>query len=427
MVWKRFPFLPHHDMTPDSRVKVAVALDPPEEGWPSMDLVGHQLRAELTQNDPHRSRFDICWIEPHLKRWISCPFGADSRLGRAAWMADRLWGRHWQAVRLARRILKREAAAGRPLEVLHVADHTYAQVALAADPDMAVVCHLHDLNAFQPLLDPQRDPRPFWYRALVQRIVKGLRRAERVVCISGATRRQAIETGLVPADRLVVAHLGPKPSVVAEPKPTLLERVRRDLGMERGGPWLLHVGSNVPRKRLDLVLESLAAARREWPEARLIKVGDRLTPAQMERAGRLGVADAVIQTGALSEERLSAVYRLADLTLLPSDAEGFGLPIVEALAAGCAVVASDLEAIREVGGDQVLRVPPGDADAWRVWTCRALRDERSGNPALGTQREQLRAARRAWAARFGWDQHVAAVTRAWLEALEAARRRSRRR
>jgi glycosyltransferase involved in cell wall biosynthesis len=114
-----------------------------------------------------------------------------------------------------------------------------------------------------------------------------------------------------------------------------------------GYPFLLHVGSCIPRKRIDVLLDVFAAVRRGRPDLRLVKVGGPWAPAQKEQLGRLGLAGAVDTRNGLTRGDIAALYCAAALVLLPSVAEGFGLPVIEALACGAALVASDLPVLRE--------------------------------------------------------------------------------
>jgi glycosyltransferase involved in cell wall biosynthesis len=132
------------------------------------------------------------------------------------------------------------------------------------------------------------------------------------------------------------------------------------------GPALLHVGSTLPRKRIDVVLRTFADARKRYPDLRLIRVGGPLTGAHSELARSLGLDGFIFELPFLDRPVLAAVYRRAWLVLQPSDSEGFALPVAEAMACGTPVVASDLAVLREVGGDAAIYCPPGDAAAWGV-------------------------------------------------------------
>jgi glycosyltransferase involved in cell wall biosynthesis len=110
----------------------------------------------------------------------------------------------------------------------------------------------------------------------------------------------------------------------------------------------------------------------------------------------------------VSRGDLAALYRRAAVVLLPSDAEGFGLPAIEALACGTAVVASDIPPLREVGGDAVVYCPVGDLPAW-VAAVEHVLDQ----PASQADRP-LRLAR---AARFSWAEQARTIAAAYHRLL----------
>jgi glycosyltransferase involved in cell wall biosynthesis len=182
-------------------------------------------------------------------------------------------------------------------------------------------------------------------------------------------------------------------------------------------PELLHVGSNIPRKRIDVLLEVVAAVRRARPGTRLVKVGGPLTDAQDRQARALGIADAIVPLPFADRATLAAVYRRADLVLQPSEAEGFGLPVAEALACGTPVLASDLPALREVGGEAAVYRAVADLPAW---TDAAL--ELLAEPPDGDARHDRRAAALAQAARFRWPAHAAQLVAIYRELLDQAPR-----
>src|SRR5262249_30010208 len=116
----------------------------------------------------------------------------------------------------------------------------------------------------------------------------------------------------------------------------------------------------------------------------------------------------VVQLRGLSRATIAELYRGAVLVLQPSDAEGFGLPVVEALACGTGVLASDIPVLREVGGEAAMFGPVGDAEAWADAVWRVLKGEVSP-PPLG-----LRLAR---AAKFSWAEQARVIAGGYRDLL----------
>src|SRR4029077_15265298 len=147
----------------------------------------------------------------------------------------------------------------------------------------------------------------------------------------------------------------------------------------RQGVELLHVGSTIDRKRIDVLLEVFAAVRAARRDARLIRVGGPFTGAQRAQARDHGIADAIAVLPFVDRGTLAAIYRRAALTLLPSEREGFGLPLVESLACGTPMIAADIPVLRELGQDAVGYAGLADVAAWRD-AILALLAERDRDP-----------------------------------------------
>jgi glycosyltransferase involved in cell wall biosynthesis len=143
----------------------------------------------------------------------------------------------------------------------------------------------------------------------------------------------------------------------------------------------------------------------------LVRVGGSLTAEQESLARDLGIRERVTVVPAIDDRTLAAVYRRAALVLLPSAREGFGLPIVEALACGTPVVASSLPVLREVGGDAVDYCGVEDGPSW-VRAAVALIRERSARPDLRKARAERGI---AWARRFSWARFADSLSAAYLD------------
>jgi glycosyltransferase involved in cell wall biosynthesis len=388
----------HAGRTPVRVPRLALLADFPEEGWPSMELAAERLHHAVLAGHAADMRAErVC---PSFRRRAGrLPLVGR---GRTALNADRLANRHWDYPRHLRR-LRNE------FDLFHVVDHSYAQLVHGLPADRTgVFCH--DVDAFRCLLEPARDPRPAWFRAVARRVLDGFRKAALVFYSTDQVRRQIERHGLADPARLVHAPYGVAPEFTPDaPGPDRLPAPVADLG---GAPFLLHVGSCIPRKRVDVLLDVFAAVRRRVPGLRLVKVGADWSADQRRQIDRLGVADRVVPLCGLDRRELAARYRAAAAVLLPSEAEGFGLPVIEALACGGAVVASDLPALREVGGAAAVYCPVGDVSAWAETVGRLL-----GDPGLAPARP----VRLAQAGRFSWAEHARIIVEAYRRLLEPGR------
>lgn len=190
------------------------------------------------------------------------------------------------------------------------------------------------------------------------------RSADLVVAISDATRDDVRALVGVPERRLVRVHNGVDVERWAS-EPTVDSRATLErLGLKRD--FVLYVGACDWRKNVDGMLSGLARARAQGLDVELVWAGslDDGNNATIDaEAARFGVTDAVRRLGFVSDEDLSVLYRAARAHLFVSRYEGFGLTVVEAMAAGCPVITSSEGALREVAGDAALIVDPEDASA----------------------------------------------------------------
>src|SRR5262249_20945394 len=137
-------------------------------------------------------------------------------------------------------------------DLFHVVDHSYAQLVHALPAERTgVFCH--DLDAFRCLLEPARDPRPRWFRAIARRVLDGFRKAALVFHSTEQVRGEIERHGLAAPACLVRAPYGISPEFTPDaPGPDRLPAPVVALG---GAPFLLHVGSCIPRKRIDVLLD----------------------------------------------------------------------------------------------------------------------------------------------------------------------------
>jgi glycosyltransferase involved in cell wall biosynthesis len=187
-----------------------------------------------------------------------------------------------------------------------------------------------------------------------------LRRAECVLVPSVHTRDRLVARLGVEPERMRVVPLGVDPQFSpGDPPPGLLHRLRLE------GPYLLTVGTLQPRKNVESALRAFERLVAEGADQRLALVGGRgwRDDALAELIRRSPAAERIVVTGRVSDEELVGLYRAADCFVYPSRYEGFGLPPLEAMACGTAVVSSKRTSLPEVVADAALLVDPDDVDA----------------------------------------------------------------
>jgi glycosyltransferase involved in cell wall biosynthesis len=336
-----------------------------------------------------------------VRRFTRFPFGPRA----LAETADRITNRVWDYPRWLES--RRDE-----FDIFHIVDHSYANLVQALPAHRTIVT-CHDLDAFQGVL-PGTHGGTLVSRALAHRLLDGLQAAARIVCVSQAGGDQLVSHDIVSPSRVTVIPNGVHPTCSHRPDARADREAEELLG--RVGPnaiELLHVGSTIQRKRIDVLLESVAVLRRLWPRLRLIRVGDTFTPAQERQVRRLGLVDAVTVLPFVDRRVLAALYRRATMLLQPSEREGFGLPVAEAMASGTPVVASRIPALVEVGGRAATYCPVGDVGAW-VAAISELLDERL--VASNDWRARC-AASLAQARRFSWREHARRMTELYCDLL----------
>jgi glycosyltransferase involved in cell wall biosynthesis len=383
-------------------LRLGLVCDFAEEGWSSMDLVGNMLFKQLQRY--HSDTIEADLIRPAFRRRATA-LGM-LRSSHAGWNFDRLWNRMGEYPRWLRKRLQN-------YDLFHIVDHSYAQLALTL-PKGRTLITCHDLDVFRCLSDPATEPRPLWYRAMAQRVLNGFRSARHVFFVSEAVRQEADRLRLIEGVRCSVVHNGADCDAVAGSD---ADRAADSLlGSRAGELLLLSVGSTVPRKRIEDLLRVFAGIVNEVPVARLIRVGGSLTGPQLDLARRLGVIGSITELPFLERSVLGAVYRRATLLLQPSEAEGFGLPVAEAMAQGCPVVASDLPVLREIGGHAAIYCPVGDVSGWIQSVHRLLIQCRYEPIAWSA----LRGCSMDNARRFGWRENASRVASVYREVVESA-------
>lgn len=248
--------------------------------------------------------------------------------------------------------------------------------------------------------DVSYETHPEWYpyrrdwlrRAFYRR---SARVAAHILTVSQFSAGEIAAAFGIPHDRITVAPLGVSPafSPAADDGPG-------QLPVEISLPYVLHVGDLHTRRNLTMLADAVLAARRRFgafPALSLVLAGidrDGLAEALCTRAAAAGVPEAVVTLGPVGEGMLHELYRHASALVYPSRYEGFGLPLVEAMASGTPIIGSRAGSIPEVAGDAALLIEPDDESGWTDAIAQVVNDEHL--------RADLRARGLARARQFTW-------------------------
>jgi glycosyltransferase involved in cell wall biosynthesis len=241
------------------------------------------------------------------------------------------------------------------------------------------------------------------------------RRTARIICISQTTANDLKRFWGIGEERTVVIHHGVDESFFAHPGDDLLEQHR----VFRPDTLVLASTYNLePRKNLSVLVEAFASVRRSFPNAMLVLFGRGLiTPEREKKFDNLlmdlGLNDSVIRLGVVSDAMLRQIYRRADVFVFPSLYEGFGLPVLEALASSACVLGANTAATAEVAGEAAELVDMSDSAKIARGIVRLLRDRE--------RRAQLRQMAPERARQFSVDAMVRRTWETYLEVLQAGR------
>lgn len=243
-----------------------------------------------------------------------------------------------------------------------------------------------------------------------ERMTRSLGEFDAILAVSESARREASEFYRLPIELIRVVHdaIGDQ-FHPGDPSADLLAR----FGIRR--PYVLSLCTLRPKKNIGTTVAAFAELKRRGHPHQLVIVGDK-APGYTEvdeRIAEFGLGDEVVQTGFVAADDVPEFYRGADLILFPSFHEGFGLPVAEAQASGCPVVATNAFAIPEIsGGAAALVDDPRDPGEVAGHAHRILTEPSYRTELVERGLENVR--------RFRWDRITGVVLDAYADALERA-------
>jgi glycosyltransferase involved in cell wall biosynthesis len=261
---------------------------------------------------------------------------------------------------------------------------------------------VHDVK---PLLFSNPRPRHN-LNSLVEQLVVGDKwsKVDRVVTDSECSRQDIVEHLKIPKERVAVVYPGVDRERFAPAPVTPADRGVR--------PYVLNVAGSDPTKNVETVIDAFARLPLTMRDEHvLVLAGDfRRRPDLYERVRQAGLEKQTQFTGIVSDDRLKELYQRAKLFVFPSRYEGFGLPVLEAMACGCPVISSNASSIPEVAGDAAILLDPMDVEGFTREMVQVM-----SNSDL---RRDLRERGLARAAQFSWDRTARETIAVYRELLQ---------
>lgn len=288
------------------------------------------------------------------------------------------------------------------LDLFHATDFVLPPVRRTTRTILTV----HDLSYV--LVPEAASPR---LKAYLDRVVpRSVRQADHVLADSCATKDDLVTLYQTPEEKITVLWGGIEAHFQPIQNPEVRQAVRTRYGLG-SWPFLFTVGTVQPRKNYARLCEALAHLRPRFPDLHLVIAGGEgwLEAPIHQTVAALGMAGRVHFIGYADDADLPALYSMAEVMPFVSLYEGFGFPVLEAMACGTPVVASNLSSIPEVAGDAALLVEPTDVGA--------IADALELLLSSPTLRQALSDKGRRQAARFTWDSAARTLLKAYRKTL----------
>lgn len=277
-------------------------------------------------------------------------------------------------------------------------------------PNVPTVVTIHDVI---PLILPAYG-RPMHARLYTKLVSRAARQASAVITVSEAAKRDIVRALGIPSEHVHVTYNAADPRMRPVADAAALDRLRGKFGIS--GEYLLYFGGFDVRKNVERLLRAFHAARPNFDRpyslilaGSLNLVGHPLYPDPRPLIEELGLGREVIVTGRVSGEEKALLYSAATAFVFPSLYEGFGIPVLEAMACGAPVITSNASSLPEVAGDAALLVDPSDAGAMAGAMVKLMND------AGLRQDMRIRGLRRA--AQFNWDDSAARTLEVYRQVL----------
>lgn len=285
------------------------------------------------------------------------------------------------------------------IDVLHSLHYSFPLVRFGTKQ----VVTLHDMTFFN-MPEVHMPVKVAYFRAFIRASILF---ADKIIFVSDSTRRDCVARFGAIKGSAEVIHLGKSKALRPSLDGAELERVSRKYGL--GSEFVLYIGTIEPRKNLSRLVSAFARISDRHPKLLLVLAGAKgwMYDDLLDTVGKLKLESRVVFTGFVQEEEKPFLLAAAKAFVYPSLYEGFGIPVLEALACGVPTVTSRTSSIPEVAGQAALLVDPLDVDAMACALERVLSDD--------TVRQQLRQESLLQAAKFSWTQTAELTLMAYID------------
>lgn len=359
-------------------MRICIDISPAVHHRAGLGRYAHELTAALLDADPGNEY--VAFYHQRAEAQVDPP------LDRLPQLTTNLSTKPWRMSALLAHLSRFSQDRLFPdIDLFHATDHLLPRLARVRS-----VFTLHDLVfRFYP---ETHKPLNRWFLTLM--MPRFLEAADAVIAVSEWTKKDAIELYGLDEDKVSVIYEGVNPRF----RPASAERIsalRHKYGILE--KFVLSVGTIEPRKNFTSLLEAYHSVRNGRPDLKLVIVGKKgwLYEGFFRKLHELGLENEVIFPGFVRDEDLPALYSAADLFVFPSLYEGFGLPVLEAMACGAPVITSNTSSLPEVTGEATVLVDPNDVQAL-IRAMSAVLDNKE-------LRGELHAKGLRQAAKFSWE------------------------
>lgn len=227
-----------------------------------------------------------------------------------------------------------------------------------------------------------------------------VKKATKIITISRSSKDDIIQEYGVKSSKVAVAHLGIKPSLK-------LAMTEKDLSQKYSvtSPYVLFVGTIQPRKNVLRLIQAFSKLTDKHPDLKLVIVGKKGWQYEqiLHEPEKLGISEKVSFLHDVTDEDLATFYKYAEVFVLPSLYEGFGLPILEAMKYDCPVITSNTSSLPEAGGEAALYVDPENITEIASKIDKVVSDKKLKEQMIAKGKEQVK--------KFSWERSAKEVLR----------------